>query len=127
MRLVIDKSESIPDELALDKSGIDEQHMRSLIPASVTKELGLVLLEGFKLNLSANEGFQKVFFSANCECKTSALLSLEVSKKKTIAELELALPSLVRRLEAQAKSFYNMSCDEHTRMRLGSIAGFRER
>jgi hypothetical protein len=126
MRLVIDNTEGRPDELVRGRDGIDEQQLRSLISASIAKELALVPLKGFKMNLSANKGFQKIFFSANCECNTAALLSVEVSEKKTLKEVQEALPVLVGRLEAKARSFYNMSCDDHTRMRLGSISGRRE-
>ena len=80
-------------------------------------------MRGFKMDLSANRGFHKVFFAARCECTTVALLSVEVSEDKTLADVERALPSLVGRLEAQARAFYNMNCDMHERMRLGPAAG----
>ena len=89
---------------------------------AASSELGLSPLSGFKMDLSANPGFRKVFFSARCECKTVALLSVEVSGEKTLQDVERALPMLVSRLEAQARSFYNMPCDMHTRMRLGPVA-----
>jgi hypothetical protein len=94
-----------------------------LVLDAVSPDLGLSSLRGFKMDLSANRGFHKVFFSARCECKTVALLSVEVSEEKTLADVERALPSLVGRLEAQARSFYNMNCEVHARMRLGPAAG----
>ena len=87
-------------------------------------ELGITPLKnGFKMNLSANPGFHKVFFSARCDCKTAALLSVEVSEKKTLQEVKQAIPALINRLESQARSFYGMPCEAHTRMRLGPAAG----
>ena len=78
-------------------------------------------MAGFKLDLSANPGFRKSFFSVRCDCGTAAVLSIEVSGQKTIAEIEAALPSLVDRLKSQAGSFRAMPCDAHLRMRLGGM------
>ena len=86
-------------------------------------ELGITPLKnGFKMNLSANPVFHKVFFSARCDCKTAALLSVEVSEKKTLQEVKQAIPALIGKLESQARSFYGMPCEAHTRMRLGPAA-----
>ena len=90
-----------------------------MVVGAVDPELGLTPLKGFKLNFSANPGFRKVFFSVKCECTTSALLSVEVSEEKTRSEIEKALPSLVERLEAQAKGFRRMPCEMHRQMSLG--------
>ena len=93
----------------------DEQ-LQSLIGSSLSDDSGLRALKGFKLDLSANPGFRKFFFAARCKCGTAGLLSVEVAREKTLAQVEKALPELVRRLESQAKSFYAMSCDVHQRM-----------
>ncbi|MCL0029068.1 hypothetical protein M1N23_02855 [Dehalococcoidia bacterium] len=85
------------------------------------EDLDAVPMAGFKLNLSANPGFKKAFFSVRCECGTAAVLSIEVSGQKTIAEIEAVLPSLVDRLKSQASSFRAMSCDIHLQMRLGRM------
>ena len=79
-------------------------------------------MAGFKLDLSANAGFKKAFFSVRCECGTAAVLSIEVSAQKTMAEVVEAMPSMVERLESQARSFRAMSCEVHTRMRLGGAS-----
>ena len=94
-----------------------QAHISDALPDDVTVKP----LAGFKLNLSANDGFRKVFFSARCECGTAALLSVEVSKEKTDSEITAALPSLVGRLASQVRSFQAMSCEAHTRMRLGPV------
>ena len=63
-------------------------------------------LKGFKLDVSANTGFQKVFFSVRClqeGCDTAALLSVEISMSKSDLEIENAGSSLVERLERQVK------------------------
>ncbi len=71
------------------------------------------------MDLSANPGFRKVFFARRCECGTAALLSIEVEKAKTCAEVRNALPTLVTALEQKAKAFDNMTCESHRAMRLG--------
>jgi|TARA_Y100000031_G_C7965896_1_gene268110 hypothetical protein len=79
-------------------------------------------MSGFNMNLSANTDFRKLFFSATCDCGTSALLSVEISKDKTVDEIRAALPSVIEGLSGQAKQFQSMSCDLHTKMRLGPTA-----
>ena len=93
--------------------------LQDLIVGAVPPRDGLTPLPGFKLDLSANPGFRKVFFKAGCKCGTSALLSVEVDGDKTLDEIEAALPSLVERIESQADAFSKMSCDVHQQMRLG--------
>jgi hypothetical protein len=80
-------------------------------------------MSGFKLDLSANADFRKLFFSATCDCGTSALLSVEVSKDKTVEEIRTALPMVIDALAGQAKQFRSMSCAMHNKMRLGPMAG----
>jgi hypothetical protein len=80
-------------------------------------------MSGFKMNLSANADFRKLFFSATCDCGTSALLSVEVSKDKTGDEIRTALPTVINALVGQAQQFRSMSCDLHSKMRLGPMAG----
>ena len=104
-----------------------DEELRDLLTAALPPDLGLSPLDGFAMNLSANRGFRKVYFSAGCRCGTAALLSVEVSEDKTPDEVSKALPSLVGRLEQQARSFSNMSCDDHRRMRLGPAARPAER
>ncbi len=98
---------------------VGEQRIRELICEALPEGTDLSPLPGFKLDLSANPGFQKVFFSARCDCGTSALLSVEVAGEKTMAEVREALPSLVDRLVKQERAFERMSCELHTRMRMG--------
>ena len=81
-------------------------------------------LKDFKLNVSANTGFQKVFFSVRClqeECDTAALLSVEIAMSKSDLEIENAVSSLVERLERQEKSFYSMDCSMHGMMKTGVV------
>ena len=97
----------------------ETQRIRELIRGALPIGATLTPLPGFKMNLSANPGFRKVFFSDSCSCGTSALLSVEVSQEKTMAEIREALPSLVERLVNQQEQFESMPCDMHLRMRLG--------
>ena len=74
------------------------------------------------MNLSANPGFKKVFFSVRCsqaDCDTAALVSVEIATSKSDIEIKNALPSLVDRLERQERSFYNMDCKMHDMMKKG--------
>jgi len=98
-----------------------------LIADALPDDLGLSSMTGFNMDLSANADFRKIFFSATCECGTSALLSVEVSRDKTADEIRQALPSVIDGLERQAKQFRSMSCDLHTKMRLGPLAGQQPR
>ncbi len=100
--------------------GDDELH--ALIAGAVLHRTDLVAMPGFKLDLSANPGFRKVFFKAGCECGTSALLSVEVGGDKTLGEIEAVLPTLAQRIETQADSFSRMSCDAHRQFRMGRAA-----
>lgn len=101
---------------------LDDLELQRRILEALPDDLGLSPMAGFKMDLSANPDFRKVFFSATCGCGTSALLSLEVAREKSPDEIEAALPSLIDGLERQAKQFRSMSCDLHTRMRLGPMA-----
>ena len=100
-----------------------EQVLHTLIAEAVSPEVQLKPLMGFKLDLSANRGFRKVFFSAHCGCGTAALMSVEVAEDKTMSEVMEALPALVGKLEDQARLFAGMPCEAHKSMRLGRLAG----
>ena len=105
-----------------DTSIPDDRGLVNLIVSGVASDIGLTPLHGFKLNLSANPGFRKVFFSAKCDCGTAAVLSIEVAENKTTSQIVAALPLLTESLQQQAKRFYEMSCEMHERMRLGPAA-----
>ena len=96
-----------------------DRQLHELIVAALPSDLVLAPLEGFKMDLSANPGFRKVFFARRCDCGTAALLSIEVEQAKTSADVRKALPSLVTALEQKAKAFDKMTCESHRAMRLG--------
>ena len=102
---------------------MSDSQIQTLIGDAIPDALGLDLMEGFKMDLSANADFRKLFFSAKCECGTSALLSVEISRDKTVDEIKAALPSVIDGLAGQARQFRSMSCEVHTKMRLGPMAG----
>ena len=111
------------DEAASDGSRIPgDRELQAMIAGAVSPEAGLTPLPGFKLDLSANRNFRKVFFKAGCDCGTAALLSIEVGGDKTHDEIEAALPSLVRRIEGQAEAFSRMPCEAHRQFRMGRAA-----
>ena len=99
------------------EAGLEE--IQNLLREAVADEPALTILKGFKLDFSANKDFHKVFFSVRCECGTAALLSVEVARSKTLSQVSEALPELARRLKAKSRQFAGMSCDMHTRMRIG--------
>ena len=101
-----------------------ESDIQRLIASKMSSESVMKPLKGFKLNVSANTGFQKVFFSVRCsqeECDTAALLSVEISMSKSDLEIKNAVSSLVERLERQEKSFYSMDCHMHGMMKTGIV------
>ncbi len=109
-----------------DDVGASLEEIQNLLREAVAREAvadepALNILKGFKLDFSANKDFHKVFFSIRCECGTAALLSVEVAKSKTLPQVRVALPELVRRLKAKSRQFSAMSCDMHTRMRMGGM------
>ncbi len=99
------------------------EEVQALIKEAVKGESRLEMLKGFKLNFSGVDDFHKVFFSAKCDCGTAALLSIEVSKDKTLPEVEESLPSLVDHLNRKVSQFRSMSCEMHTNMRMGGQPG----
>ena len=103
----------------------DDRGLANLVASALASDLGLSPLSGFRLNLSANSGFRKVFFSAKCDCGTAALLSVEIAEDKTTGQIKEALPSLTDSLRQKAKMFYQMSCEMHRNMRLGPMAGLQ--
>ena len=97
--------------------------VQALLNDAVQDHSGLVMLKGFKLNFSGVADFHKVFFSAKCDCGTAALLSIEVSKDKTLPEVEESLPSLMDHLNRKVSQFRSMTCEMHTNMRMGGQPG----
>ena len=118
----MDNTVSSTDETSPPAGSVSELELAALVAQGLSAESGLTQLKGFKMDLSANPGFRKAHFAARCRCGTAALLSVEVAQDKTVSEVKRALPSLVGKLEAQAKSFYGMPCEAHEKMRLGPAA-----
>ena len=86
-----------------------DQDLRDLIVDAIPETAGLVSLKGFKMDLSANRGFRKFFFAARCECKTSALLSVEIAEDKKLEEVKKVIPALINKLLDQ--SMFTRKCD----------------
>ncbi|MEC8890652.1 MAG: hypothetical protein VX869_05280 [Chloroflexota bacterium] len=105
---------------------MEERELQRVILSELPEKVNLRPLSGFKLNFSANLGFQKVYFSARCDCETAALLSVEVSNNKSDREILDAIPSLVERLVSQERSFRGMDCSMHGMMRKGFIGGSQD-
>ena len=105
------------------QASVQLEEVQALIKEAVQGESRLEMLKGFKLDFSGVADFHKVFFSAKCECGTAALLSIEVSKDKTLPEVEESLPSLVDHLNRKVSQFRSMSCEMHRNMRMGGQPG----
>ena len=101
------------------QSPVSLDWIHDLFRQSIDGAPNLTLLKGFKLNFSGNQDFHKVFFSARCECGTAALLSVEVAKSKTHAQVEENLPTLRDHLMAKVHQFKSMPCEMHQKMRMG--------
>ena len=96
--------------------------IQQMIESKLSPKSSMRPLVGFKMNVSANPGFKKVFFSVRCsqeDCDTAALLSVEIANSKSDIEIKDALPSLVDRLERQEKSFHSMDCRIKDMMKKG--------
>ena len=93
------------------------EEVHKLFGEAMVAEPTLTLLKGFKLDLSGNRDFHKVYFSVHCECGTAGLLSVEVSNSKTVSQIKEVLPGLVEHLKSKEQQFRNMSCETHGRMR----------
>ena len=98
---------------------MDDTQIQKCLIDEFSPDVRLRPMFGFKMDFSANPGFRKIFFSASCDCETSALLSVEISKEKDDNEIEDAIPSLVEHLERQEKAFRTMDCETHSKMRRG--------
>jgi hypothetical protein len=72
-----------------------------------------------KVNLSGNLLFHKFYFGVGCSCSTVGMISVEVAQSKTLKEVEAVIPQMVSSLNDQAWAFRNMSCEIHTRIRMG--------
>ena len=96
----------------------DEQ-VHSVLGRALAGDSPLSPLKGFKMDLTANPDFRKVFFAARCDCGTAGLLSVEVAPDKTVEEMRRAAPELARRLLLQSESFHAMPCEMHAMMRMG--------
>ena len=116
--IVEEKRGRLPDEASVVSGAPTDLDLREMVGGALPADSGLTPLRGLKMDLSANRGFRKVFFSAHCECGTAAVLSVEVAEDKTARQIEDALPVLVDRLVGQAETFRGMSCEVHTRMGL---------
>ncbi len=99
------------------------EEVQALLKEAVQGESRLEMLKGFKLDFSGVAHFHKVFFSAGCDCGTAALLSVEVSKDKTLPEVEESLPALLEHLNRKVRQFRSMSCEMHRNMRMGGAPG----
>ena len=105
-----------------DAEELSDSELVGMVAGALPTDAGLTPLKGFDLDLSANPGFRKVFFSIRCDCGTAGVLSVEVAPDKGRSEVEEALPSLVDRLASQARGFRSMPCEMHLRMRMGPAA-----
>ena len=101
------------------ESPVTKEDLQRIFRDALSEDQGLRVLKGFKLDLSANKDFHKLFVAARCDCGTSALLSVEVGQDKTLEEVKEAMPGLLAQLRSREQAFRTMPCDMHARMRTG--------
>ena len=99
----------------------EQEGIHELILGQLAEDVCVVPLKGFKLDLSANRNFNKLFFKIVCDCGTVGLLSVEIAVEKTMEDIKEALPALVNKVEGQARSFSRMNCEDHKMLRLGKV------
>ena len=95
------------------------EELYGALTAALPPDSGLRPLPGLRLSPMGADRFHSLAFSARCECGTAAVLTVEVAREKSRAQVEEALPSLVERLEAQANAFYRLPCQAHRALRRG--------
>ena len=98
-----------------------QEDLHELILRQLSEDVCVIPLKGFKMDLSANKNFNKLFFKIGCNCGTAGLLSVEIAVDKTIEDINKVLPELVSRVESQARSFSRMDCEDHQMLRLGKV------
>ena len=103
------------------ETAVNVEGVHGLFLEAISDEERLILLKGFRFGSHDNPEFHKVFFSVGCNCGTSALISIEVLRSKTLSQLKEALPDLINHLRSRVAQFTAMNCDMHASMRTGGI------
>ena len=98
---------------------VTEDQIKLLIQDKLSTETSIKPVDGFNLKMSKMQHSRKIFFAAKCKCGTSALITVEVANDKTLDDVKRSASQLVKQLEKQADSFYEMSCDVHKKIRIG--------
>ena len=106
-------------------AAIDESQLQRLFAQALSEDAGIRLLPRFKPHPTSEGEAYKVYAAASCACGTAAVLSVEVERSKTRAEVERAMPSLADQLRLRERAFRNMSCAAHAQMRGGGLLGAR--
>lgn len=86
------------------------------------RDFGLRPLPGLAAEPTPPGGPLKAYWGVSCECRTSAVLSVEVSPDRTREDVVAALPALLGKLKLQANGFRRMPCDAHARLRVEQFA-----
>ena len=79
----------------------------------------IVHMPGFKFMPSETPDMFRLFFRHICQCGGAALFTLEISKKKELAEIMESIPALVSKLNQQKTMYVKLSCETHQRMSNG--------
>jgi len=110
-----------PEEAPRSETPVSAEDIHGLFLEATASEERLSLLKGFSFGSQGNPESHKVFFSVRCDCGTSALMSVEVLRSKTLYQFKEALPDLVNHLRSRVLQFTAMTCDMHARMRAGGL------
>ncbi len=96
---------------------VERQWLAQQIAAALPNGHGLSPLPGLNTDPAGKGPTVKVYFAARCECTTAAVLSVEVAREKSRADVTAAVPALVARLVLQRDAFRRMPCASHTSLR----------
>ena len=111
----------IPEGAPSSATPISVEDIHGLFLEATAGEERLSLLKGFRFGSHDNPESHKVFFSVSCDCGTSALISVEVIRSKTLPQFKEALPDLVNHVRSRVVQFTAMTCDMHASMRTGGL------
>ena len=110
-----------PDGAPGSEAAVSVEDIHGLFLEAIGGEERLSLLKGFRFGSHDNPESHKVFFSVGCDCGTSALISVEILRSKTLSQFKEALPDLVKHVRSRVAQFTAMTCDMHASMRTGGL------
>lgn len=110
------KSSHIPEPIGVVYKDLNLKTLGNLFKRELEETPSIVHMPGFKFMPSETPEMFRLFFKHICKCGGAALLTLEISKNKTLGQIKEAVPGLIGRLKQQQRAFANLKCEDHQRM-----------